>query len=102
MLNDERAMPLVFNYVPSDEIHENLYNLIRSVCDELTIQITNVVEHKEDYSVIFYFRTSDSFSYIKFYINESGYVTYAKPMSFLGKDDKELADLIEKMQNHFE
>lgn len=101
MLNDEHAMPLIFNYVPSDEIYESLYSLIRSVCDELSIQITNVVEHKEDYSIIFYFRTSDSFSYIKIYINESGYVTYAKPMSLLGKDDKELENLIEKMQNHF-
>lgn len=102
MLNDERAMPLIFDYVPSDEIHEKLYNLIRSACDGLTIQITNVVEHKEDYSVVFYFRTSDSFSYIKIYINESGFVTYAKPMSLLGKDDKELVILIEEIQNHFE
>ena len=102
MLNDERTMPLIFDYVPSDEIHEKLYNLIRSACDGLTIQITNVVEHKEDYSVVFYFRTSDSLSYIKIYINESGFVTYAKPMSLLGKDDKELAILIEEIQNHFE
>ncbi len=102
MLDDERIMPLIFDYVPSDEVHENLYNLIRSACDGLTIQITNVVEHKEDYSVIFYFRTSGSLSYIKIYINESGFVTYAKPMSLLGKDDKELAVLIEEMQNHFE
>ena len=102
MLDDERAMPLVFDYVPSDNIHEQLYNLIRSACDGLTIQITNVVEHKEEYSVIFYLRTSDSFSYIKIYINNSGFVTYAKPMSLLGKDDKELVILIEEIQNHFE
>ena len=101
LLNDERAMPLIFNYVPSDEIHEKLYNLIRSACDGLTIQITNVVEH-EDYSVNFYFRTSDNLSYIKIYINGSGFVTYAKPMSLLGKDDKELTILIEEIQNHFE
>ena len=101
LLNDERAMPLIFNYVPSDEIHEKLYNLIRSACDGLTIQITNVAEH-EDYSVNFYFRTSNSLSYIKIYINGSGFVTYAKPMSLLGKDDKELAILIEEIQNHFE
>ena len=101
LLNDERAMPLIFNYVPSDEIHEKLYYLIRSACDGLTIQITNVVEH-EDYSVNFYFRTSDNLSYIKIYINGSGFVTYAKPMSLIGKDDKELAILIEEIQNHFE
>lgn len=102
MLDNERTMPLTFDYVPSDDIHEKLYNLIRSSCDGFAIQITNVVEHKEDYSVIFYLRTSDTLSYIKVYINESGFVTYAKPMSMLGKDDKELALLIEEIQNHFE
>ena len=102
MLDDERAMPLVFDYVPSDEIHEKLYSFIRSACDRQAIQITNVVEHREDYSVIFYLRTSGSFSYIKIYVNESGFVTYAKPMSLLGKEDKELLVLIEVIQNYFE
>ena len=101
ILDDEHGMPLIFNYLPSDEIHESLYNLVRSACDGLSIQITNVVEHKEDCSVIFYFRTSNSLSYIKIYINESGFVTYAKPMSLLGKDDEEFAILIEEIQNHF-
>lgn len=102
MLDNERTMPLVFDYTPTDEIHENLYNLIRSACDGLGVLITNVVEHKEDYSVIYYFRTSDSFSYIKIYISEAGFVTYAKPMSLLGKEDKELVVLIEEIQNHCE
>ena len=60
MLNDERAIPLVFDYKPSNDVHEKLYNLIRSACDGLSIQITNVVEHKEDYNVMYYFRTSDT------------------------------------------
>ena len=30
LLNDERRMPLVFDYTPSDELHEKLYNMIRS------------------------------------------------------------------------
>ena len=65
LLNDERAMPLIFNYVPSDEIHEKLYNLIRSACDGLTIQITNVVEH-EDYSVNFFFARQITFHTLNF------------------------------------
>jgi hypothetical protein len=102
LLNNERAMPLVFNYHPSDGMHEKLYNLVRSACDSLSIQITNVVEHKEDYSVMYYFRTSDTFSYLKVYIDASGFVTYAKPMSLIGKEDKELMVLIEAITNHFE
>lgn len=102
MLDSERAMPLVFNYVPSDEIHKQLYHLICSVCDELSIQITNVVEHKEDYSVVYYFRTSDNMSYLKIYIDDSDNVTYAKPMSMAGKEDKELLLLIQYIQNYCE
>lgn len=101
MLNSERALPLVFNYSPKDEIHNQLYNLIRSVCDELNIQITNVVEESA-YCVNYYFRTSDNMSYLKIYIDDSDNVTYAKPMSMIGEEDKELLLLIEYIQNHFE
>ena len=83
-------------------MHEKLYNLIRSACDGLSVQITNVVEHREDYSVVYYFRTSDTFSYLKIYIDASGFVTYAKPMSLIGQEDKELLVLIEEITNHFE
>ena len=100
MLNDERQIPFVFDYTPSDEIHEKLYHLIRSACDGLSIQITNVVEHQEDYSVTYYMRTSGTYSYIKVYINNNGFVTYAKPMSMLGSDDNELTALINDINNH--
>ena len=102
ILNDEQAIPIVFDYRPSSETHEKLYNMIRSACDELTIPITNVVEHNEDYSVVYYLRTSGSVSYIKVYINGDGFVTYAKPMSLIGTEDAELKVLIEVIQNHFE
>lgn len=101
ILDNEREMPLIFNYVPSDSIREKLFNMIRCTCDGLSIQITNVVEHSGDYSVNYYFRTSDSYSYIKVYIDASGFVTYAKPMSLLGKDDSELKLLIEEITAHF-
>ena len=100
MLNDERQIPFVFNYTPSDEIHEKLYHLIRSACDGLSIQITNVVEHLEDYSTVYYMRTSGTFSYIKVYINNKGFITYARPMSMLGSNDNELYALINEINNH--
>lgn len=100
MLNDERQMPIAFDYKPSDEIHEKLYNMIRSACDGLSIQLTNVVEHQEDYSVIYYMRTSGTFSYIKIYINNNGFVTYDKPMSMVGTDDNELEAMINEIKNH--
>jgi hypothetical protein len=101
LLNDERTLPIVFDYKPSDEIHENLYNMIRSACDGLSIQITNVVEHKEEFYVVYYMRTCGSFSYLKVYINNNDFVTYAKPMSMLGTEDNELVALINDIKNHF-
>ena len=101
LINDESQMPIAFDYHPSDDIHEQLYHLISNACDTLDIQITNIVEHPEDYSVIFYFRTSDSVSYFKIYVNNKGFVSYAKPMSLRGKEDVELQMLIEEIKKHF-
>lgn len=64
MLNDERGMSYKFDYIPSDESHSKLLDLIRSACDTISVQITNVVEHAEDFSTIYYMRTSGTFSYI--------------------------------------
>lgn len=101
MLNDERGMSYKFDYIPSDESFCNLYNLIRSACDTINVQITNIVEHKEDYSVVYYMRTSDTFSYIKIYVNTDGFITYAKPMSLKGTEDGELSSIIEIINSHF-
>ena len=101
MLNDERGMSYKFNYVPSDESHSKLLDLIRSACDTIGVQITNVVEHAEDFSTIYYMRTSGTFSYVKVYVNSDGFITYAKPMSLKGKDDGELDAIIEIINSHF-
>jgi hypothetical protein len=101
-LNDESDMPTAMSYTPSDDLHEQLFNTIRSAADELTIPIMNVVEHPEDYSTVFYFRTTSSYSYIKVYNDNRGFVTYAKPMSLLGPADSELSVLIDRIQLHFE
>lgn len=100
LLNDERMMPFEFTYTPSDEIHEKLYNLIRSACDGLSIQITNVVEHQSDFNVVYYMRTCETFSYIKVYVSNKGFVTYAKPMSMLDTQDNELTALINEIKIH--
>ena len=99
LLNDESRYPFVFRYAPSDEIHGKLYNLILSACDSLSIQMTNVVEHPEDFSVVYYMRTSGTISYLKVYIDMRGFVSYAKPMSMLGVEDGELNALIKEINN---
>ena len=101
LLNDERSMSYKFDYTPSDETHCKLFDLIRTACDVLSVQITNVVEHAEDFSTSYYMRTSGTFSYIKVYINSNGFVTFAKPMSLNGTEDKELSSIIEIINSHF-
>lgn len=101
MLNDERGMSYSFDYVPSNESHSKLFDLIRSACDSISVQITNVVEHDEDFSTIYYMRTSGTFSYIKVYVNSDEFITYAKPMSLKGKDDGELSAIIDIINSHF-
>ena len=89
------------NYVPVDDIHRQLYCLIRSAADSVNVQITNVVDHPEDYSVMYYFRTSGTVSYIKIYIDKKEFVSYAKPMSLVGADDKELVELVDRIKEYF-
>lgn len=101
MLNDEQGMSYKYNYIPSDESHCKLLDLIRSACDTISVQITNVVEHAEDFSTTYYMRTSGTFSYIKVYVNSNGFITYTKPMSLKGKDDGELSEIIEIINSHF-
>ena len=101
ILNNESAMPIVLKYEPCSETHERLFNLIRSSCDSLNILITNVVDHPEDYSVMYYFRTSNTSSYIKIYIDQKGFISYAKPMSLLGQEDYEFEALINDIKTHF-
>lgn len=101
LLNDERGMSYKYEYIPSDESHRKLLDLIRSACDTISVQITNVVEHAEDFSTIYYMRTSETFSYIKVYVNSNGFITYAKPMSLKGNDDRELCEIIEIIKTHF-
>jgi len=95
LLDDEHAMPLVFDYKPSDDIHRQLYDYISKACSARLIQITNVAEHNDKYYTMYYFRTSDTVSYLQVFINNKGFITYARPASLRGKEDTELQELID-------
>lgn len=99
MLDSEQAMPLRFNYQPSDPLLENIYSLMRSACDTVGVQITNVVENLKAYNVVYYMRTCGSFSYILIYVNAGGFVTHAQPMSLLGAADEELAAVVGEIKS---
>lgn len=98
MLNDEHCMPIEFHYVPSDNLHWQLFGYINSACDDLGIKISNVVEHNDKHYTMFYLCTSGTYSYLQVYIDKKGFVTYAKPASFLGKEDRDLMTLVELLR----
>lgn len=102
MLDNEQAMPIRFDYTPTEGIHSQLFSIIRSSCDTLGIPLTNVVEYKDKYYVIYYFRTSGTMSYLQVYVDKKGAVTYAKPMSLAGAEDAELKDLLIEIQKYFQ
>ena len=80
---------------PKFESLRKLHARMVSLCDELDITITNVVEH--DWHLAYYMRTSAHYASIEFYFNKDGFIKYGKPISALGNDDEKLATLIERM-----
>lgn len=98
LLNDESNMEYDVCYVPGNAVSEQLYVRILSFCDELGITITNVVEYLEQYKIIYYLKTSGAFSYIEFFVNKKGFVSYGNPCSDIGDADDKLKQLVEKLK----
>lgn len=86
-----------FRYVPSNELLHELYNYVESICSELDIKITNIVEHLSNYNVYYYLQGSGVYSCIQFYITKDGFISYAQPFSDLGSDDSILKEVIERL-----
>ena len=86
-----------FRYVPSTEVLSTLYNNVESICSDLDVRITNIVEHLPNYCVFYYIQGAGSYSWIQFFITKDGFISYAQPFSDLGYDDNILKNVIEKL-----
>lgn len=95
ILEDESGIRFCFDYVPSSSSLDQLFNKMKSICDDLSIIITNVVEHINQYYVCYYLKTSSKFSSVMFYFKSNMSITYAIPSSETGPDDDKLQQLIE-------
>lgn len=69
-----------------------------SVCDDLDIKITNIVEHLSQYYISYYLKTSGKFSQILFYFKGNLSITHAIPSSDIGVEDEKLTKLIQSLQ----
>lgn len=96
---DESKMEFFVDYLPSADHLTALYSSMLSLCDDIGITITNIVEHSEQYNVVYYLRTSGNFSQIMFYFRNNGLITHALPSSDIGGDDMKMVELIDKLSN---
>lgn len=86
------------SYSPSKDFLDELYSLMQSVCEELDIKITNVIEAKN--YVNYYLITDSICSYIQFYFNDKNALTTALPKSFQSEGDTKLNQLTQKILSH--
>lgn len=98
LLNKPFYLYLPLSYQPTTRLFQTLYQKIDAICSELGIQITNIVECPSNYYVLYFFKTSGSFSCIQFYYrNKSGFTT-ANPKSDMGEEDEKLQSLIKQLK----
>jgi hypothetical protein len=88
-----------FRYTPSSVVLKSLYNNVESICSDLDVKITNIVEHLPNYHVYYYLQGSGSYSCIQFFITKDGFISYAQPFSDMGSDDDVLKKVLEKLSS---
>ena len=94
LMHTNMVMLCSFRYIPSNTVLQNLYNYVESICSDLDVKITNIVEHLSEYCVCYYLQCSGSYSCIQFYITKDGFISYAQPFSDLGSEDELLSKVV--------
>lgn len=95
---NDSNMQYSIDYNPSSEAFSILYQKMLSVCDDMDIKITNIVEHLPQYYVSYYLKTSGKYSQILFFFKGNQAITHALPSSDLGVEDEKLTKLIQTLQ----
>ena len=96
-LQSEECYTYQFDYQPSHKVLVDLHAKMRSICDELGVYITNIVEDIKQYNVVFFLKTTGKYSYIKFYFDKNMFVTYGQPYSDIETEDMLLDEIITKL-----
>lgn len=97
LMQTNMTMLCSFRYVPTSDVLQTLYNHMESICSDLGIKITNIVEHISNYCVYYYLQGSGPYSCIQFYITKDGFISYAQPFSDLGSDDELLTKVVKRI-----
>lgn len=86
-----------FRYTPSNEVLNTLYNNMESICSDLDVKITNIVEHLPHCCVYYYLQGAGNYSCIQFFITKEGFISYAQPFSDIGLNDYVLKNVLNKL-----
>jgi hypothetical protein len=98
LMNGGESLIFPFSYLPSNQNLSDLYSQVQSACDTCDIVITNVVEHLNNFKVMYYLQTDAYFAYLDVCVNKHGQITYISPRSELGKNDVKLQKLVEALK----
>ena len=100
IFNENVDRQFLVDYNPNLTHLQILYSIIRELCAELNISITNVEEQLDRYYVIYYLQTDSICSYIQFYFKNNGNYSTAMPKTFQSDNDTKLNLLIENLTNY--
>ena len=73
---------------------------MQSICNEIEVAITNVLEFISNNYVIYYLQTDSISSNIQFYFNKDNHLTVAMPKTYKCEDDKKLKQVLIKLEAH--
>lgn len=85
------------NYLPSNTVFSELFNMLQQHCEEINITIECVIEQLAQYKVLYYLKTSQGNALIEFFIDKNNNVTAVMPRADCGPNNKQLSLLIEKL-----
>ena len=70
---------------------------MESICSDLDVKITNIVEHLPNCCVYYYLQGAGNYSCIQFFITKEGFISYAQPFSDIGLNDYVLKNVLNKL-----
>ena len=100
IINEAEAKPIELNYQPSNNNFKQLFSTVSMAADEVGAGLINVIEFPSQYYVLYYLKTSGKFSVLQFYFKSNGRFSSVIPKSDIGKDDKILNELINKIGDY--
>lgn len=94
VMSNEDDISYEVSYEPSTDSFRELYLKMIGLLEQYESRLVNVVEYPEAYYVRYCLKTSGAFSYVDFFVDGKGFLTYARPSSDLGNADVKLQSIL--------